>query len=295
MELEPVLTPEEYGRMQAELLRLLSRQIERYTMGDSSSVPVELAQELLSAVCYVLGISPERPNGRWKELAQGDLDGEYQEGLFRIEQKKALGKHLWQTVFDHLPPVESISLLRTLKSIDSFWKRYDSRFFAHQTPWDMEYPLAVSLPDTLQGIDVINQYLTNLWQENRFLAEYAPDHILPVLARSCPDFADLPVNLFESVAANALALAVLEKPDCPLGLEARELEALYDLFQHMSRAAIQHCLERGADRLWERHPTWAPQVHAYLSRYCEQLAPRIDLLRDRSGLGGIFTVTETHF
>lgn len=290
MELDLVLTPEEYSRMQAELLRLLSRQIERYTMGDSSSVPVELAQELLSAICYVLGISPERPNGRWKELAQNDLDQAYREGLDCIEQKKTFGKHLQQIVSDHLPPVESISMLRTLKGIDRFWKRYDNRFFAHQTPWDMEYPLALPLPDSLQGIDVIIQYLSNLRLENLFLGEYVPGDMLPVLTQSCPDFSDLPVNLFESVAANALALALLEKPDRPPRLGTLELEALYNLFQHMSRVDIQHCLKQGADRLWKHHSAWTPHVHAYLSHYCEQLAPRIDLLRDRGGLGGIFTV-----
>lgn len=94
MELELSLTPEEYGLVQAEVLRLLSRQIEQYTMGDSSSVPVELAQELLDAICYVLGISPEHPDKRWKELAHSGIDKAYREGLERIEQKKTFGKGL---------------------------------------------------------------------------------------------------------------------------------------------------------------------------------------------------------
>lgn len=30
---------------------LLSKQIKRYTMGDSSSVPIEIAEELLKSIC----------------------------------------------------------------------------------------------------------------------------------------------------------------------------------------------------------------------------------------------------
>lgn len=179
-----------------------------------------------------------------------------------------------------------------MKSISGFWKMYDIRFFSHKIPCDIEYPLALPLPDSLQGVDYINRYLADLWCENRFLSEYEADDMAPVLARYCPGFEDLPVNLFEPIAANALALAILERrPDRPFRLGARDLEALYDLFQHMDRAEIRRCLDRGADRLWEEHPAFTSNVRAYFSRYCGYLAPRIDLLRDSGGLGGIFSVT----
>ena len=288
MELELSPTPEEYDRVRSELLGLLSYQITRYTMGDSSSVPLELAQELLSSICYVLGISPDHPDGRWKELAHSGLGQAFQEGLNHIEQKKSFGKELWQTISDHLPPVESLSLLRTLKGLRGFWAKYDSRFFAHKTPWDLEYPLALPIPDAMQGINMVNWYLSHLWLENCFLSTYS--NILPILTRYCPDFQDLPINCFEPIAANALGLAVLGKPDCPPPMGDNELKALYDLFQHMDRGGILRCLEQGVDRLWKIHPEWTPDLTAYLSQYCAQLAPRIDLLRDNGGLGSIFTV-----
>lgn len=291
--MEPELFPtqEECARVQSELLRLLSRQTERYTMGDSSSVPLELAQELLHSVCYVLGISPDHPDRRWKELAYSDLDREYREGLERIEEKKVFCKQLWQAVSEGLPAVESLPLLRTLNSIRGFWAKYDSRFFAHQAPWDMEYPLALPLPSSLQGIDVIERYLSGLRQESCFLATYTYSDMLPILTRYCPDFRELPVNLFEPIASNALGLAVLEKPDCPPQMGGNERTALYDRFRHMDRAGILRCLEQGVSRLWKAHPAWMPELPAYLSQYCAQLAPRIDLLRDSGGLGGIFFVT----
>ena len=287
-QLEPPLTAEEYGLLQERLLRLLARQAERYTMQESTSVRIELAQELLGGICYCLGISAEGPAARWRYLLVCDLEAEYQSGLRRIEQKKRFGRQLWQTICTRLPPVENQSMLDTLKSIGGFWQSYDSGFFAHKIPCDLDYQLAAPVPESYQGIDYVNQYLGNLFCENRFLSEYAAGAIIPVLHQYCPDYKGLLVNLFEPVAANALGLAVLGKPDEPLRICPQELSGLGELLGPMQRTCIQRLLLQGLDRLGARHTTLAPETLAYLSRYCQQLAVRIDLLREHNGLGGIF-------
>lgn len=43
---------------------LLGKRIERYTMGDSSSVPVEIAEELLKSICFSLRRELDNANDR---------------------------------------------------------------------------------------------------------------------------------------------------------------------------------------------------------------------------------------
>lgn len=289
-QLETTLSQAAYQRMQEKLLSLLSRQLQRYTMGDSSSVPVELAQGLFQGLCYCLGIS-ESPGKRWEGLLEADLEAVYQQAQAVLEGKKQRGKQLWQLLCLELPPVVNLSMVDTLKSIGDFWKRYDSRFFAHEVPWDIEYQLALPVPETLQGVDYVAQYLGNLFCENSFLSRYSAQAMVPVLERYCPDYKGLLVNLFAPIAATALGLAALGEPVAALSMGAGELACLSAAVAPMGRAEIAGYLLQGLERL-DQEQELAPEVWAYMARYCGQLAARIDVMRAYNGLGGIFCVPE---
>ena len=286
-QLTPPLTPAERSLVQGKLLQLLSRQMEWYTAGESTSIRVEQAQELLDSICYCLGISATHPDGRWRRLLHCDIAQEYAEGLLRVEQKKQLGICMWQAACANLPPVWSTAMLDTLKSLGSFWKKYDSGLFAHWLPGGLDYQLAIPVSDTIQGVDYAIRYLEHLFSENRFLSAYQPDTLIPILNQYCPDYKGLVVNLFEPAAANALGLAVLGRLDGTLQLGRQELERLSGIWEHMGRAEIRYCLLQGLEGLRLRHAL-DPEVCAYLAQYSGQLAVRVDMLRDKGGLHGIF-------
>lgn len=48
------ISNEEKEIIQISLWKLLGKVTERYTMGDSSSVPVEVAEELFKSICFLL-------------------------------------------------------------------------------------------------------------------------------------------------------------------------------------------------------------------------------------------------
>ena len=195
--LMPDLSPEEKRLLQARLWPLLARQIQLYTSGESSSVPVELAQELLDSVCFCLGLSLDAPGERGRALLELDPEEELRRGIQAVREKTEAGKVLWRRVCDNLPAVRSLYLLETLKSIGTFWKRYDCRFFAHRIPCDITYPLAVPVPETLLGVDYVNAYLEQLERENRFLVSIPTELLKELLDRSGFDYRTLPINLCE--------------------------------------------------------------------------------------------------
>lgn len=285
--LASALTPEEYCLMREKLWSLLSWQVTRYTMGESSSVRFELAQELLHSICYSLGISEDHPDERWKHFLHRDCIAEYQKAIKNLEAKTKFGRRLWQTVCTNLPPIENISLLDTLKNLSIFWEKYDCIFFAHEIPCDIDYQLAIPVPDELQGIDFIIAYLKNLLCENQFLSEYPAEIIIPILKQYCPDYQELLVNLFEPAVNQALGCSILLKSDNHLVITAEDLSRLYITFENMQRTEILECLFQAVERLKINHTRLDSNTLDYIFRYCQNLAARIDLLRN-GGLQGIF-------
>lgn len=201
--LSAALSAEESARLKERLLELLAWQIKRYTHSESSSVRVEVAQELLDSICFCLGFPPDAPGARGRELLSKDLEAEFRSGVHAVEERVASGKKLWREVCDNLPPIENVYLLDTLKSIGTFWRRYDVYFLAHEIPCGIDYPLAVLVPEGLLGVDYVNCYLARLRVENRFLCSFQRAELKAILDRSGLDYRGLPVNLFELVKQNA--------------------------------------------------------------------------------------------
>lgn len=278
------ISAEERQLFQEKLLSFLAEQARRYTGGDSSSVPVETAQELLRSLCYHLNLSPDKPSDRWRTLLHADLKEEYQRSLHRFQERLAYGEQLWRAVRTRLPPVESRSMLDTLDEIGVFWRRYDPRFFAHQIPCGIDYQLALPMPDELAGVDYINRYLEHLAVENQLLSCFRNEALISVLERSSPDYQNLLVNLFEPVAANALGLTVLGQPAAPLLLSGQALERLSRALQNPSRRELTHMLCQAADRL---SPA-GTGLRNYLRGYARLLARRVAALRDYGSLSGVF-------
>lgn len=265
-----------------ELLRLLKGQTERYTGGDSTSIPVETARELLESICYCLGMGPGG------DLPEVDLEVAFREGQKRIERKLVWGRGLWEAVRDHMPQVESRSMKDTVNSIGTFWHRYDHRLFAHLIPCDIDYQLAIPVPEERKGVDYINAYLTRLAVENRFLLRFSGQREAALLERYCPGYQDLLVNLFEPVFAGALGLALLDQDPSELILSGEKLEGLKALFRDLPPRGLEELLARGADRLSDRLELDGAESRDYLRSCGRALAPRIAAARDMGGMEGIF-------
>lgn len=269
-----------------KLLRLMKRQAERYTGGDSSSIPLETARELLESICFCLGVEADG------DLPGGDLEAAFREGLERIEKKLAWGRALWAAVRDHMPPVESRSMEDTVESIGTFWERYDYRLFAHLVPCDIDYQLSIPVSEQLRGVDYVNAYLTRLAVENQFLLRFSGKREDVILRRYCPDYRGLLVNLFEPVFAVVLGLELLGRDPEGLALTREDLEALDGLFRNLPRRGLENLLEQGTRRLAARLALNGRESRDYLRTCGRALAPRIAAARDVGGMEGIFLPLE---
>lgn len=191
---------------------------------------------------------------------------------------------LWRSLAA-APLPENRSLHDTLRSIGKGFRRYDTRFFPQRFPCDVDYQLALPVPEDLLGIDYVNRYLTHLTAESFLLLALPRQEVRAALERSCPDWRGLLINLYAPAAANALARTVLGGEG--LALADDEIEALRVRWEHRSPAQLKEELCAAADALAERLAL--PRgAGAYLREYAHEVAVRTAALRDCGGLRGLF-------
>ena len=106
---------------------------------------------------------------------------------------------VWQKCLATTPRIHNIALRDTLSSIGRLPQTYDTFFNAHQIPCDIDYPLSAPVPETLQGLDYIHAWLSQLLAEARFLARFDPTHLEAYLDSWCPDYRGLLINLYDPV------------------------------------------------------------------------------------------------
>ena len=161
-----------------------------------SSLPAWEVVERLASVEYVLD-------------EDCGLAAQFDRGVERIKHKAEQTRALWSQVRASVPRPTSRSMLDTLKSIGRSFDLYDPVLSAHVVPCDIDYQLALPVPDSLLGIDYVHEYLRRLSIENSLLVHIEPGALTSLLDSWMPDWRDLVVNLYEPVAYALLKSALM--------------------------------------------------------------------------------------
>ncbi len=153
-------------------------------------------------------------------------------------------------------------MLDTLKSIGRSFDLYDPVLSAHVVPCDIDYQLALPVPDSLLGIDYVHEYLRRLSIENSLLVRVEPEALTSLLDSWMPDWRDLVANLYEPVAYALLKSALMANAAEAVCLDGSSRQVGIDLAAgvsnvrpnvrpnaRFSRVAILQAVADVADRL----------------------------------------------
>ncbi len=282
------LTEEDERIIQSKLWNLLARRTELYTMGDSSSVRIEIAQELLQSISFCLDLYLKKSGNTKKSFVEADLEELLKLGQAVCEEKIELGKLLYNKACLTAPEIENISYSDTLKDIGGFFKHYDYRFFAHQIPCDIDYQLCNPVKESMQGIEYINDYLGRIIIENDFVRRFEKNKAERLLLSYCSDYRGLLINLYAPLAANAIGLALLQEDVSTLNITASEGELLSKLFEPLSVTPAKKALSEAAIRVSSELKMSDDSSLRYLRKTAEELYPRIEAALPHGRLSGIF-------
>lgn len=281
-------TKEEWASLQLSLWRFLGKRTQRYTTGDSSSVAVETAQELLSSICFTLNLCLKEKGLSPRLLISQEPDALFHEGVEILQSKIEEAKLLWQSACLSAPEIVNYSYQDTLRSIGSFWRYYDFRFLAHQIPCDIDYQLCHPVSEEEQGVEYIIAYLRRIILENQILRLFEPSLAIGLLERYCPDYKGLLINLSEPVITNAVALALLGKPPFTLKLSEQDQQNLFALLDSLPASQREGVLAKGAEQFCRSAGITDSFARSYVTQAATDLGPRISSALPTDSLAGIF-------
>lgn len=286
---EEKLTSAQAQAVQRSLYGLLGWVTERYTMGDSTSVTVETARELFSSVCFTISLALRKEGESLSYLDRcEDPKRLVEQGRRELERLMETGRSLYERVASALPAVENRSLRDTVTSLGGFFRRYDHRFFAHMIPADIDYQLCRPVPESLSGIEYVNEYLRRLLIEHQLLSRFEPDHLIRLLDRYCPDYQGLLINLYEPAAVNAIGLVLCGGDLLSLDLTPENRVVLVKLLRNYSPRDARQAILEAAARVCAGLGIGEEAARAYLRETAAELMPRIFAALPHNELEGIF-------
>ena len=209
------LSPEEQQRIMEQMYLLMGKQVQSYHkhrhMGSNSSVPVELAQELMESIEYTIGLV----GGVYAHRNIGEALVLGQEVL---ESRLSKAKSMLELVNGTAPQWQTECRWEALRYLHHYLEQYDHLHLAHKGPDDLFYPILISPPEGIQGIDSCIFYLNILWIENQIMAG-VPDDALEQFWDRLPAAT---LNQCEHLLINGIGKALLRTGIDPLMFETEE-------------------------------------------------------------------------
>jgi len=227
------------------LYLLLEERIRRYTMGDSTSVPVDTARRLFESILYCLDL--QRSTRREKAEAHPNMKDRWQEGVTIAKQHARRAKLLLLQAQRTPPPLTNTAYCDTLSALPAFFAGYDADFFAQEIPCSFDYPLCQPVSDARLGAEYIQDFLRRLIAENTFLRAFSEEALLSLYERYYLDYADLLVNLYLPAAEMATLCALAGVPVRGLILTSEQLARLNGRLLTADEAEARRMIEEAAD------------------------------------------------
>lgn len=287
-----LLSISEAAELRADLFELLARRIRLYNGADSSSIPIETAQELLSSALFTVGLALKAcpsPDAALSALKAEGFAALYERGRKKLGSLLLRCKALHCALAKDLFPSPNVFYRATvLGGVPGFFKLYRPDHSAHLLHITADYPL-VCPPPPLLGAEFIHKYLLCLSRENAFLSHFSPVTVHALLKAHKSDYEKTPLNLSSPVLACALACVLTGSSARPLCLSHKGLVALSTLFTGRQREEIHALLSAALGEL-SLELELSRELTAYLSCALPQISGYAANARDLDAISRIFAL-----
>ncbi|UWG95578.1 DUF6179 domain-containing protein [Dehalobacter sp. DCM] len=269
--------------IQGQSIRILTQQMERYTRGESSSVKIETAQQLMASVLYTvdfyLKTLPD-PDLCLKTLLSRPLQGIFLEGNALIRSQVVHTHELFDAMKKTRLNTLNCAYNNTLDvALPCFFSSYDPEFAAHEIPALIDYPISYDDPKKT-GIEYILDYILTLTHENLFCQCFSAEDIHGLLYGYAVDYPDLLINIFEQVLINALGVVMLNNPTGDLRITATDRITLKNKFYGLPKEKLLDALKEASAQLCRGlkivEMESGQEVHRYIDRVLPQIAIRME-------------------
>ena len=249
-----LLCEAEIKKIQFECLELLAYKVERYNQGDSSSIRIEDAENIMISNLYTIGIwlkSFQSVDDAIKELKGTKIRDIYNYGRNKIDTLLRSTNHIHKMVIQNMIHTENHTYSSTvIDGIKGFFKLYNPDFEAQEIHITADYPLCNQV-ENLAGIEFIQKYLECIYYENVFCSHFSTDNIHHMLCGYDIGYKDLVINIFEQVLTTAIGCNLAGIDAVNLNISEDQINILYDLLYNKSKEDIEEIILKANENLQE--------------------------------------------
>ena len=226
----------ELENIQLQILQILQKQLNRYTSGENSSVPVEIAQKVMKFIIYTIKI--EMHEFSWEKkinlLKKEPLQKIYEKGKKKIKEFIEFGKGLLNKLQENKIEIQHQTYCDTVKELPEFFKKYDYNFAAQDTPVVIDYYLSLQEEGT-NGIEYICNYMKKLFLENEFCKNFEVSKIDFLLRGYDEEYEQSLINILECVLINSIGCVLCNKSIFNLNITDLERDFLKNKLKDISK------------------------------------------------------------
>lgn len=261
-----------YSENPESLYLLLEERIRRYTMGDSTSVPVDTARRLLESILYCLELERRLKKQNQEE---DNIKFRWQNGVDEAKRIAKRARLLLLQAQRTPPPLTNTAYNDTLSALPAFFAGYDADFFAQEIPCSFDYPLCQPVSDALFGAEYIQDFLRRMLAENTFLRVFSADILLSLYEKYYIDYADLLVNLYLPAAEMATLCALAGVPVRTLSLAPEQLLSLNQTLLLVDVSEARQRMEDAAESALYELGLTSDFLCAYMKQTARDLLVRL--------------------
>lgn len=300
------MTKKECSYPLEELLSIVEVLTIQYTSNQSSSITVETAKALLSAVNYCIqetaqpfevhpsaqlnnneerenSVSTNQENHLTAKMA-------YEKGYNMVIQKVKGALVLYNDIMEDFRWYENIAYYDTLvEGMPAFFQYYDPKFEPENHLLTLDYP-TIKPVNHLTGVDAIYQYLRYIMLEQVFLQAYEDDCIVNLLKRYDENASKLFINISEVVFQNAIGCLIEKKPVALLKLEKSDLSSIKKFLEGKEVDQVEEEIQRLLRTMIQVAYQGNEALYDYLSSNVHDFAVRLLHSAENSSLEALFPV-----
>lgn len=245
------LTMGEYRGIQQSLIRLVQRQGDLWSGGESGSLPMDMGERLLASILYVMGLELKYYDGQTglTMLKRESVVEIFDRGLERIGRRTRICRHRWQYLKSRLFETSNRFYTDTVRrGLGGFFKLYAPVIDALELHITADYTPCLGRPEE-GGIEFIESYLSRLEVENAFCRCFDPERADGLLKNVSSEYSEDMVNLFEQLLLGALGCVLAGENPRKLIVSAEGCEELEGRLRAMPMKEGEALVEEGWKRL----------------------------------------------
>lgn len=286
--------------MNNDIISLLGERVEKFTMGDSTSVTKETAERILGSILYCIKSDSNntiKNSSLDKSLIKEenlDIRTAFYNGLLIKKEKIKKAKILCENIKREFCFIDNCYYKDIIwKGMDAFFKNYDVEFNPQYNVLTLDYPLYIEI-ENLSGIDLIYEYLKRFYIEERFLKKFEIHVIEEILRGYNDNFTNLVINICKIILRNAIICKILNKNIYELDVKEIDIDRIKKYIENNTQEEMVRLIDEKLKSLLKELSLEEEVFYTYFKLDIKEFVKELYLYKEQNLLNIVISLRKEY-